>query len=232
MDYRLIQGDCLDVLPGLGGIDAVITDPPYGINGGSGHINRERGKGNYTGEFEDTREYIADVIVPIIKRLISMCGCVILTPGNKNFDLYPRPDSFGCYYQPAAAGLQVFGNLDAQPIFYYGKNASKKNMGVPCSYQLTEAPEANGHPCVKPIKAWTKLILNNTLPGQTVLDPFMGSGTTGVGCRTTGRRFIGVELDERYFKIAERRIAQAQPPLFVVDATPQPEPSQAAMFGD
>jgi DNA modification methylase len=205
-------GDCLDILPTLTGIDAVITDPPYGINGGSGHINLERGKGNY-GELEDTPEYIRDVIVPIVCRLIDACGCVVLTPGNKNFSLYPQPDSFGVFYQPASVGLQVFGNCDAQPIFYYGKNPTKKNMGTKLSWQLTEAPEKNGHPCVKPIKAWTKLVAAVTLPGMTVFDPFMGSGTTGVACINLGLNFIGCEIDEGYFKIAERRIREAQSQL-------------------
>lgn len=209
---RLLLGDCLDVLRELpdGSVDAVVTDPPYGIDGARGHINRARGKGQYSGCFEDTPEYIQDVVLLALAEMRRIARCVVITPGNKNFGIYPQPDSFGCFYQPAAVGLQVFGNLDAQPIFYYGKNASKRNMGVPCSYQLTERLEKNGHPCVKPIKAWTKLLVNNTLPGQTVLDPFMGSGTTGVACVQTGRKFIGIEIDETYFKIAQRRIAEAQ----------------------
>lgn len=209
---QLYLGDCLDILPTLAGVDAVITDPPYGIDGGSGNINLARGKGNYGG-FDDTPEFIRDEIVPRVKRLIDFCGCVVLTPGNKNFSLYPQPQSFGAFYQPAAAGLQVFGNLDAQPIFYYGKNPRKKNMGVKLSWQLTEAPEENGHPCVKPIRAWTKLVASVTEPGMTVLDPFMGSGTTGVACHRLGLNFIGIERDPAFYAIADKRIAQAREQL-------------------
>ena len=210
-DARIYLGDCLEVLPTLaaGSVDAVVTDPPYGINGARGHINKERAKGAYSGVFEDTPGYIKDVIVPTVRQCIAMCGCVVLTPGNKNFVLYPQPDSFGCFYQPASVGLQAFGNADAQPIFYYGKNARRKNMGVPCSYQLTESPEKTGHPCTKPIRAWKRLIDNVTLVGQTILDPFMGSGTTGVACVQLGRRFIGVEICEDYYKIARKRISDA-----------------------
>jgi site-specific DNA-methyltransferase (adenine-specific) len=208
-DAVLYRGDCMDILPALGKVDAVITDPPYGIDGSSGAINKARAKGEYGNQFPDTPEYIRTIAANAIRRCIEISGCVVVTPGNRNFAMYPQPDSFGCFYQPAAAGLQVFGNLDSQPIFYYGKNASKKNMGVPCSYQLTEAAEKNGHPCAKPLKTWTRLLSNVTLEGQTVLDPFMGSGTTGVSALQSGRKFIGIELDPKYFDIACKRIEQA-----------------------
>lgn len=132
--------------------DVVLTDSPYGIDGSSGNINKARGKGNYTKSFTDDRANIENVIVPIIRALIKRISCVVVTPGNKNLDLYPQSDSFGVFYQPAAVGLQVFGNLDAQPILYYGKNARGRNMGVPCSYRLTEAPPKVDHPCAKPYR--------------------------------------------------------------------------------
>ncbi len=212
-------GAAQDVIDSLPPFDAVITDPPYGIDGGRGDINKARGKASYKASFDDTPDYLAEVVVPVIQKLRGLATCVILTPGNRNFGLYPQPDSFGCFFQPAASGMQVFGNLDAQPIYYYGLNATRRNLGKPCSYELIEMPEKNGHPCPKPLRAWTKLIVNNTLPGMTVLDPFMGSGTTGVACVRTGRNFLGIELDPNYFAIAERRIqeALAQPHLLAAD---------------
>ena len=206
----LYLGDCLEILPTLPKVDAVITDPPYGINGYRGTINQERGKGDYAGAFEDTPEYIKNVVVPAIELCRAICGCVVLTPGNRNFSSYPQPDSFGCFYQPASVGMQGFGNVDAQPIFYYGKNATKKNFGKPCSYQLTESPEKNGHPCVKPYRAWATLVENVTLEGHTVCDPFMGSATTGIVCREANRKFIGIEIEPKYFDIACERIENAQ----------------------
>lgn len=100
-------------------------------------------------------------------------------------------------------------------------------MGTRLSWQLTEAPEKNGHPCVKPIQAWTKLVAAVTLPGMTVLDPFMGSGTTGVACAKLGLNFIGVEIDEGYFKIAQRRIAEAQAQLSFPIDTPNDPPTES-----
>lgn len=209
-NYTLYLGDCLDILPTLAlHVHAVITDPPYGINGSKGHINKKRGKGNYSGGFEDTPEYVRKFVVGAISYCIAKFPTVIVTPGNSNLSAYPQPDSFGCFYQPAAVGLQTFGNLDSQPIFYYGKNATGKNMGVPCSFKMTSKPDETAHPCRKPTREWERLILAHTLPGQTILDPFMGSGTTGEICLKNGRRFIGIELDGQYFEEARVRIANA-----------------------
>lgn len=211
----IFHGDSRDILAELRGVrpDVCLTDPPYGIDGSSGNINKARGKGNYTAAFKDDGDYIKTVIVPIVQSLISRVGCVVFTPGNRHFALYPQPDSFGAFYQPASVGLQVFGNADAQPIFYYGKNALGRNMGVPCSYVLTEAPEKSIHPCAKPLKAWRLLLSNISKPGQLVLDPFMGTGTTLRAAKDLGLRAIGVDLDERYCEIAARRLSQDVLPL-------------------
>ena len=177
--------------------DVVLTDPPYGIDGGNGSGSKARGKGN-----------VEVVIVPIIRTLTQRIGCVVVTPGNKNLDLYPQANSFGCFYQPAAVGLQTFGNLDAQPILYYGKNLSGKHMGVPCSYQLTEQPPKLGHPCSKPLKAWRRLLSNIAKSGMTIFDPFVGSGTTLRAAKDLGMKAIGVDISERYCDMAARYLSQ------------------------
>lgn len=105
----IYHADCRDVLDQIGAVDLVLTDPPYGIDGGRGHGNRARGKGAYimTG-WEDTRAYVRDVCVPIIGRCIDSWGRVIVTPGTTNADLYIsayRPADLGCFWQPAAERL-------------------------------------------------------------------------------------------------------------------------------
>jgi site-specific DNA-methyltransferase (adenine-specific) len=199
-------GNSLDVLADIGAVDLVLTDPPYGIDGGVGG-GVARGKGDYSGAFTDDEANIRTVVVPVVRWCVENVRCVVVTPGNRHFSQYPQPQSFGAFYQPAAVGLQAFGNLDAQPIFYYG-SAGGGRMGKPCSYVLTEVPEQNGHPCPKPLKAWRKLLANVSQPGQRVLDPFMGSGTTLRAAKDLGLTAIGIEIEERYCEIAANRMAQ------------------------
>jgi DNA modification methylase len=75
--------------------------------------------------------------------------------------------------------------------------------------QVTEPPSADGHPCAKPIKATEWLVEKVSIAGDTILDPFMGSGTTGVACANLGRKFIGIEIEPKYFDIACERISAA-----------------------
>lgn len=221
-------GESSKILQKLGNFDLGFTDPPYGIDGSSGAINKARAKGKYTNDFDDTPLYVSSVVVPIIEQLIAKCTGVIVTPGNKNFMAYPQPVSFGSFFQPASSGMQTFGNSDSQPIFYYGKNPTKKNLGTPCSYQLTETPQKSIHPCPKPINIWTKLLVNFTIEGQSVIDPFMGSGTTLKAAQNTGRKATGIELSEDYCKEAVDNLSQYT--FFSIPDNPKASPEQAALW--
>jgi DNA modification methylase len=220
--FTLFCGDATPLLQMIAQkyrVDCVITDPPYGINGASGTINKKRGKGNYEpGYFEDTLEYIKSTIIPIVSQCIDLFPAVIVTPGNRCFCSYPQPESFGAFYQPAASGLQAFGNVDAQPIFYYGKNPTGVNCGKRMTFKMgiTDENKNNLHPCPKQPRAWLELILEHTLPGQTILDPFMGSGTTGL-CTRYGRKFIGVDLIPRYFEYTKNRLLNLQNDLTIME---------------
>jgi DNA modification methylase len=222
----LYLGDCREILPTLGRVDAVVTDPPYGVSGQQNTKTAQRrgGKKNDFGSFDDCISYVQTVAVPVIQGLVSSGVRLVLTPGNRCLTLYPTPDSFGAIYQPASTGLQPWGRADAQPILYYGKSPFGGNElpGQKCSHILTESPEANGHPCPKPIKFWTKIVAAASRDAETVLDPFMGSGTTGVACIALGRKFVGIELDPAYFEIAIKRLADAlkQTDLFIEKPKP------------
>jgi DNA modification methylase len=117
------------------------------------------------------------------------------------------PDDVGCIYQPASVGASKWGHPSGQPIFYYGKDP------YPClfkktSWVLTESPPKNGHPCPKPEKFWTQLTERCSKPGETILDPFMGSGTTLRAAKDLGRKAIGIEIEKKYCEIAAQRLRQ------------------------
>lgn len=207
---KVICGDCLEVMRGMPdkSVDCVITDPPYGIGSSvSGTIASSRKhKSDYT-MFDDTPEYVKDICVPAIIECLRIAKRVVITPG-KYLSYYPQPDSFGVFYQPATTSMQLWGRLDAQPIFYYGRPYDIGKTIKSRSYTLIEKPSSNEHPCAKPIKAWKKLLSDVTQEGDLILDPFLGSGTTAVAAKLLNRRYIGIEIEPKYCEVAERRLAQ------------------------
>ncbi len=206
----LYNADCRDVLPALSTVDAVVTDPPYGIDGGSGGDAKDFGKGAYTGAFPDTPDYIAATCVPVIAECVARFPAVAVTPGTRCLFLYPAPRDMGCFWTPAGATHGPWGMVTFNPILYYGKDWRAGRGALPSGRQVTEAAEKNGHPCPKPIKAWTWLVDKVCPPEGTVFDPFMGSGTGAVACHEANRKFIGCELDPMYFDIACERIERVQ----------------------
>jgi DNA modification methylase len=205
---NIYNKNCLDFLKDIPdkSFDLTLTDPPYGVGSlkGKGGISAQRNKNDYD-KFEDTKEHYADIVVKTINECIRVSKRVVLTPGPKNFCLLPQPDDFGCFYQPATCGISTWGRPDSQPIFYYGK-CPHSNITQMNSYVLTEKPNCNLHPCSKPIKAWTWLLLHSSLAHETVFDPFMGSGTTAIACIKTGRNYVGCEISKKYFDISMERI--------------------------
>lgn len=199
----LYCGDCRDILPTLGQVDAVVTDPPYGV-GFKGtktkHTDNRADGGGYI-SCEDTPAYVLSVVVPIIDACIERFHRVVLTPGLTNLFAYKQPKSVGAIFYPSGANLGPWGFTCFQPILYYGKcpylAASKGSL--PNSFQTTEATEVNGHPCPKPIGQMRWIVNRASLDSETILDPFMGSGTTGVACAQLNRKFIGIEIEPKYF---------------------------------
>lgn len=203
----LILGNALDLLPHLPDVDAVITDPPYGIDGGSGGDAKAFKKGHYqmTG-WADTPEYIETVVVPAFKLALSKAKRGAVTPGRRCAHLYPQTDDIGGFFLPASAshGKWGFGTID--PILYYGKDPRAGIGAFPSGTVITEPAKVEGHPAAKSGQAMRWLVHKVALEGELVLDPFMGSGSTGVACMAINRRFIGIEREEHYFELACERI--------------------------
>ena len=197
------QGDCLDVMKGIDdkSIDLVLIDPPYGV---------ELGK-NSKAKYNNSND-LAEEVIPMVNKVLQECfrvsDLVVMTPGVKNMFSYPKPSHVGSFYYPAASGMNKWGFSCWQPIFFYGKDPYlAKRMGSrPDSFSSTERAEKNGHPCPKPIGQWEWLLKRISFEGQTVLDCFAGSGTTGVACKNLNRNFILIEQDEKYCDIIKERV--------------------------
>jgi len=226
-DATLYLGDCLEILPTLGKVDAVVTDPPYGV-GYKGSTTKHGRNGFAYASFDDTPENIEKICVPAVRMAVSLARSAVITPGNANAFKYDEPRSIGAIYYPSGANSGPWGFVCSQPLFYYGKDPYLANAlgSRPNAFSTTEATDrAIEHPCPKPIKQTEWMVNRVSLAHETILDPFMGSGTTGVACAKLGRKFIGIELEEKYFDIACERIQKAydQPDLFVA---PPEKPKQ------
>jgi DNA modification methylase len=204
VSVKLICGDCLDVLPGLasGSVDAVVTDPPYGIGIARSHRLVVE-KGWAAGEWDDVPldQSAIDLLVGLAPNVIIWGGNYYRMPPTRGYLVWDKDNDgrdFGeCEY--------AWTTLDSvSRIFRY----RPQNMDG-----------GKVHPTQKPIALMKWCVEKISRPGDTILDPYMGSGTTGIACAQLGRNFIGIEKDPHYFAIAQRRIeqAQAQPALFQVN---------------
>ena len=217
--------DCREILPLLepGSIECLITDPPYGVGleGKSAKFRDPKKSTFRPGQYTvpDTPDYIAAVVVPAITDLIGRVKAAAITPGIRNMFLYPQPDDIGGLVSESATGVGRWGFTIVQPILYYGsdpflrtRRGSRANsiVGV-----YPNDANAYDHPCAKPIRPWSWLVARASLPGETIIDPFMGSGTTLRAAKDLGRRAIGIEIEERYCEIAVRRLSQQVLPLGV-----------------
>jgi DNA modification methylase len=209
----LYLGDCMEILPEIGKVDAVVTDPPYGVFLGGTKINKgPNGKRAGYANFLDSPAYVRDKVVPAVKIALSKAERGLVTPGTRNYFLYPPPCDMGVWFNPAGQSTGRWGFMLASPILYYGKNPRNcKQSGASSTWgafeRLAELKEL--HPCPKPLKFTTWAVNKASLEGEIVLDPFMGSGTTGVACVNIQRKFIGIEIEEKYFDVSCKRIELA-----------------------
>lgn len=205
----IYHGDARDVLGGVSA-DVLVTDPPYGVDMGS--QQHPSGKVAYA-SFSDTEDNVAASVIPVVVAALGVVKRGVVTPGSRCAFLYPRPYEIGAIYFPAGFGFSRWGFQCSQPVLFYGKDPKPITRKEPNSYACVEAAVKNGHPCPKPLGLMKWLVARASLPGETVLDPFMGSGTTLVAAKDMGHRAIGIELEERYCEIAAKRLAQEVLPL-------------------
>lgn len=201
----LYRGDCLEIMPTLHRVDAIVTDPPYGVDFKGKATKWTMPTGGYIGG--DSEDIGPRVIAWAIEN--DVFERAVVTPGTRLLHDYPKPYDIGFIYTPSGSGRGRWGFVVGHPILYYGK-ALTNGTRSPNGFESFALSDKNGHPCPKPV-VWMDWLVNKaTLQGQTVLDPFMGSGTTGIACANLGRKFIGIELEQKYFDIACERIYECQ----------------------
>jgi len=215
---RLILGDCREVLPTLGKVDAVVTDPPYGIgrDGSKRTTSRHGGRKAYQFLGWDKQRPNSDVF----DLMMAAARQHVIWGGNYFADLLP-PTAKWLVWDKGQRIAQSDGELA-----WTSQSTALRIFELNRVALMTDGAE---HPTQKPVEVMRWSILQLDKPG-VILDPFMGSGTTGVACAKLGRSFIGIEIEPKYFDIACRRIEDAykQADLFV--APPEPAPRQEAML--
>ena len=210
----LYCGDCLDILPGLKGIDAVVTDPPYGIgyvHGGGGRgITANRNLNPIRG---DDRPFDPAPILELDKSSNHIVQIVLW--GADHFkERLPKGGTFLCWDKSCGMGpADIFS--DAEYAWTNRKNARciyrQLWKGAMRSGDGGSSKEKRHHPSQKPVELMRWCLETARIGlGKTVLDPYMGAGSTGVACVTSGRKFVGVEADPEYFDIACQRVEKAQ----------------------
>lgn len=204
----IYHGDSRDVLPRLQA-DALVTDPPYGVELRGKTTKWTTTPGGGYDSFSDSPDAVIADVIPVVADATQRMRAVV-TPGSRMMWEYPRPCATGAIYYPSGAGPGKWGFTCWQPIFYYGKcpYLAAGRGSRPDSFSSVEASEKNGHPCPKPVRAMQWLVLKASLEGETVIDPFMGSGTTLRAAKNVGRKAIGIEIEERYCEIAAKRMGQ------------------------
>ena len=213
-DCRLIQGDCLEVMKELGPVDAVVTDPPYGIDyGNAGGFSKSSGWKQWRGQAEWDKERPSR---EVFEAMISISSDQIIWGGNYFADLLPPSMRWLAWDK----GQREFTLADFE-LAWTSQQKAARAFTYP---RGKAAKDGKQHPTQKPV-ALMEWCIGFLPDAETILDPFMGSGSTLVACAKLGRKGIGIELDEQYFEIACKRVedAYAQPDLFVA---PPPTPTQ------
>lgn len=236
-DFTLLQDDCLNALKciSMDSIDLVITDPPYnlGIFMKQRATNLQKMRSNFFGaagwdnmefsEWENSMNTLFSELARVCKRGASL---IVFMAIIKVESVIRLAEQYGFYYKttgiwhknnpmPRNMNLQFVNSTEAWIYFTWGSKCGTFNNHEKLLHDFIETPvapkkerEHGKHPTQKPVKLMSFFVETLSNVDDTILDPFMGSGSTGVAARIAGRKFIGIELDADYYKIAESRIKE------------------------
>ena len=196
----LYLGDCQDILPELGRVDAVVTDPPYGINicktgkVGGGLLATVKDYGKKQWDKETPSSNTIDLIREISNSQIIFGGNYFRLPPSSCWLIWDK---------------QINGNFADAEMAWTNLKGAVRLIHWRWNGMIRKGDDVREHPTQKPVGVMEWCIQKLPPETKSILDPFMGSGTTGVACVRLGKTFIGIEQDEEYFDIACRRIEEA-----------------------
>jgi DNA modification methylase len=189
--------DCLEGMKEIPdkSVDLVLTDPPYGIGV------------DYGATFEDTVDNVKSLVMKFLDEAERISDLIIFPSGKYEFEkilFKERPPVWRmCWYKGSTGHASPIGFCDWEMMMVYG---NKVNKYVHDHFQTRTGFDVSGHPCPKPVEWSDWLIEKFTKPGDTILDPFLGSGTTLLSCRKLGRVGLGFEINPNYEDVIDRRI--------------------------
>lgn len=234
MKYKLYQGDCLEVMEGLISLevkfDAIITDPPYNISRDNNFHTMGRAGIDF-GEWD--KNFDLTSWIKSCDPLLKKGGNIVIFNDWKNMShIVDALEKNGFEIKdlirwkktnPMPRNRDRRFITDYEVAVWAVKRGAKWTFNrlsdtyerpeIICGITSKREKSNGGHPTQKPIEVMEWLIDRLTDEGDLVLDPFMGSGSTGVACINTNRKFIGIELDENYFNITKKRIEDAEKKL-------------------
>ena len=219
----LINDDCLNYMRSMPdkSVDLVLTDPPYFSGGrdGSTHLNNKNTFGNRMGR-EAMIWFVRGVAQECYRITQDVSHCYVFTDWRKYTDTKCSWESVGWECRSLliwdkSNGMGEYWRSTHEFIIFFTKIQPAKLRHGGC-FNVLKYPSVKNkeHPAEKPVELICDLLKASSDYSQTIFDPFMGSGTTGVACKLLRRNFIGCEIDKKYFELAKRRIDSTEFGLF------------------
>lgn len=223
MSITLMQGDCLELLTDIpdNSIDLVVTDPPYKIETQGAGIYKQADK-QYVKELNGMKDGFDEIVLDEICRVLKKINVYFFCSQKQiipllNYFVKGKKCNWNIMCWHKTNPVPACGNkylTDTEFILFFREKGVKVygEFKTKFTYYVTplnqKDKKAYGHPTIKPLNIVENLIINSSQQGDTILDPFMGTGTVGVGCKLHNRNFYGIELERQYIDIAEKRIRE------------------------